>query len=311
MALSHRIIPHFALAIAIILAGCTETTYISPTVPDEFDKNIVGGWSLIASDSLFEGDLFITIDGTATEYSVFGSEFRTNDYDFREMDYILIDDELQFMDRLYKRADNANPVESPCEYFPDEGLIKLFRVNESYAFCVRIGYDNDREVFFEHRSIWSPQFGCERDTIIYSVTWDKILCSHDKYNPIPWWREFWVFDIDVNDWGPEPLLERVHIVRDTTLSIGPLSKVDIIQYNWFGSFENQILLEELEFYTLSVAYFAPELGVVIYEYINYGSYASNNKYFRSELVSYINPQKTVKAELARRDFRHVLRHELE
>ncbi len=311
MALIHRIISHFSLAVAIIFTGCTETTYIPPTAADEFDKNLIGCWSLAASDSLFEGDLFITIDGTATEYSVFGSEFRTNNYDFREMDYSLIDNELQFMDRLYKRADNANPVESPCEYFPDEGLIKLFSVNESYVFCVRVGYDHDREVFFEHRSIWSPQFGYEQDTVIYNVTRDKIDYCCVKSGWEPWFREFWAEVILLDEHEPSRL-RRLCIIRDTTFVAGQMRRIDVMGYRDNSAYwDEPTLLQELEFWMLDIAYFAPELGVVIYEFVTYPWYDSTAKYSKSELVAYFNPQKTVKAELARRDFRHVLRHELE
>jgi len=297
----------------LTLSSCSTDETITTPEPEPFNKDLVGCWELTQSDELFEGDLFVTLDGKATEYAVYGRTILTNQYDFLEVDYSLIDDELTFEGRIYHRGSNDEPVTSPCKYFPDEGMVKVFLVNDGFCLIVKVGYDRDKELFFERRSIWSRSFKLEQDIMEYDVTSDKVYIDPGKIEFDPDLQVYWA-----KDYPPAPsdyrYIDKLRVVPDTTIAIG---RVRSLEHYWYH-YNNRIIndyfdkrwLLQLDYGRLGYVYFISELGSVMLDY-----YFSIPRYPRFhearwhhvELIDYFNPLKTVKTILARRDYRHMQR----
>jgi hypothetical protein len=291
------------VSVFLTLNGCSEEIVITPT-QEEFDKDLVGCWQLIQSDELFEGDLFVTLDGNAVEYAVVGQTFQENHYDFLEFDYSLIDDKLMFDGKVYQR-NNVEPMESPCEYFPDEGMVKVFLVNDGFCFCIKTLYDKNKCRFIERRSIWSSDYGFERDSLEYLVEEEFVYIDARSYLPLRdeenlYWAKW--FD----EFGPMTrYIFRRKVISDTTFAIGTLHTIDVIDYSWRDNDLFELpMLECLRFWKLITAYFAPDLGPVLYEYgVDRLTPIEN----RAELLYYYNPVKSDIAYMARRDYRYVQR----
>ena len=291
--------------IIMLLLSCAEETLITPADEEPFDRDPVGCWELVSSNSLFEGNLFVMVDGNATEYAVRGFEMRTYNHDFKELQYTLAENELYFWDRIYKR-NNDIPMESPCKYFPDEGLIKIFQVNDVFVFCLRVGYDYENAWFFERRSIWSPEYGLEQDTILYKVRSDKIDVSWIGYEK--WFFEFWRIEYALDPWPPYPPRSyRIQSIGDSTIIIGDISDIDVIAYNYGDWYDYPTLLERLDMPPV-IAYFAPGLGAVIYLSGLHNWLGEPSIRDKAEIVSFVNPKRSIAADRARRDYRHVQRY---
>ena len=163
-----------------LLSGCDEQILIPEN--SEIEQELIGVWALVEADELMEGDLVIDRNGTGTEYGVYGRDIIEQKYDFSLIDYSLEEDKLLFSNRIYKR----NPTEkkrSPNFIFPDEGIVKIFIVDDSLPFVVKVGYNSTLDLFFKKLSIWSPQFGYEIDTLWYRVE-DRKICRAYVNNPL-------------------------------------------------------------------------------------------------------------------------------
>ena len=296
------------VSVFLTLNSCSEEIVINPT-QEEFDKDLVGCWQLVQSDELFEGDLYVTLDGNAVEYTVLGQTFQENHYDFLEVDYSLTDNKLSFDGRVYQR-NNLEPMESPCEYFPDEGMVKVFRAYDAYCLCVKVGYDRVRNCFFEKRSVWSPTYGLEQDTILFYVSYQDIYFDCIIYGWRPYKRLFWEQEIFIDEIPETPPIRRRALIIDTSFTFGSLQWVDVIAYTFYDPWENPSLLQELEYWTLDAVYFGQGLGPVLYvnkEYDDSNPWEVIVNYKKIELISYCNPQMSVLADMARRDYRYVNR----
>ena len=309
-------IPKLLISITLILTiSCEYTIDVDPETVGELNRDLVGCWELVSSDSLFEGNLFITVDGKGTEYALMGWEFRRMEFDFDQIDYQLDGDELQFEGRSYQRA-IREMESSPCPYFPDEGTIKIFRLNEGYIFSVRIGYDPEIERFSERRSIWSPTHLFEQDTITYVVkeykVWiDPPLGIYDPDFNIYWSKYYFSLDRTC----PQYIM-KVLTGLDTTINSCEWEDVELFNY-WYYFYRSvnysleRGLLESLDYGFLWQTYFAPEIGSILHTYeCPLGDWrgVQGRNIYNLELVEYFNPLKTIEADRARRDYRHVQRY---
>ncbi len=152
----HRAAILLIVSITILNIGCWDwNAPVTPIVPpDNFTDELVGCWELIESDRFFEGNLFITLDGEGIEHTAYGTTFQTDSFDFHALEFVLTENKLSFQDRTYYR-NNIEPMKSPCEYFPDEGMIKLFTVDDSYALSIHTKFVPEKNLFLEQRKIWS------------------------------------------------------------------------------------------------------------------------------------------------------------
>ena len=301
---------HLFVTVLIIFTGCQKTgdLLIKPEQGTASISDLVGCWELVSADNLFEGDLFVTCDGMGTEYAVVGREFRKQTIDFGDVDYEFVDGQLAFAGRLYKRNNRQQQV-SPCNYFPDEGLIKLFLIDGNFPMTVKVGYDEECRFFTERRSVWSGAHKFERDTIWFEVTNDSISVrafSSSSSTFLPHW-----FYGDVIDWV-EPRFYDKRLVHDTTFVAGEFRFVEHMIYFFRGCevTDESGLLDRICYNNLHSCYFVPEIGSVMSEHYwymsNHGMAYGQNKV---ELVDYFNPLTTVEAHRARADYRHVGRAE--
>ncbi|MFC2150669.1 hypothetical protein ACFLQV_04115 [Calditrichota bacterium] len=202
------------LPICLILFSCSRHPQTAPDVPpDPVDPSeLAGAWTLVSAEHVFEGDLFITKDGKGVEYTASGSIQRT-EYDFTKIECELKDNSLTFLDRAYTRR-TEYPVESPCDYYPDEGMVKIFIINGSLPLTVRVLKSDIDGVFIERHSVWSRDIGFEtveyklvvEPTNIHIYGEDQVNSGTWRYSSAVWLRDTRHFE---NFWPGFPYIEDV------------------------------------------------------------------------------------------------------
>jgi len=296
---------------AVFLAfttGCQQTV-ITPTEPDKsavLNEDLVGCWELVEADSLFEGDLFITCDGLGTEYSIVGREFRKKVFDFRVIEYDLVDGLLLFAGRWYEPKNRAQQL-SPCDYFPDEGLVKSLLIDGRIPLTIKTGWNDEHQLFTERRSLWNVWHGFEQDTIWFRVTDDSITVTGVNF----YFGALWPLWLEnVSSFQPEPRYFDKRYVNDTTFAVGGFRHIQqMLYYDRFCEVSDEAgILDWICYNNLSSCYFAPEIGVVMADHLWYrDGYSLDYSQNRVELIEYFNPLTTVEARRARMDFNHVQR----
>jgi hypothetical protein len=161
------------VAIFICCIGCEEKILIPGSSTSEFDPGLVDYWTLIEADNLMEGDLIIEENGVGIEYGIYGHEILRQNYNFENINYTLTGDILEFLGRKYKRLLTRKKC-SDCSIIPDEGLVKLFLIDNTIPMVVKVGYNSESDLFYKKRSVWSPQFGFEVDTLWLKIEEDQI-----------------------------------------------------------------------------------------------------------------------------------------
>ena len=162
------------ITIFICCIGCEEKILVQGNSDSELEHKLIGVWTLVEADHLWEGDMIIDAYGIGVEYVVDGREFKEQKQDFMKIDYSLINNILTFNDRKYRR-NTTEKKRSPNFIFPDEGLVKLFLIDDALPYVVKIGYNSNLDLFYKKISIWSPQFGFEVDTMWYRVLPDRLI----------------------------------------------------------------------------------------------------------------------------------------
>ncbi len=206
------------VAILICCIGCEERIVAPGNSGPDANPELIDVWSLVKADHLWEGDIIIDAYGIGVEYGVNGREFCEQKYDFSRIEYSLVDNILSFEDKIYKR-NSTDKKRSPNFIFPDEGLVKLFLIDNALPYVVKTGYNSDLDLFYKKISIWSPQFGNEVDTMWYRVLKDRIIeafnidysdSSKTRFGPD-------IYDPKhFKDWFFEPSLWRT--IYDTTVT---------------------------------------------------------------------------------------------
>lgn len=208
------------LSIFICGIGCEEKIIVQRSSESEFDHELIDVWTLIEADHLWEGDLIIDAYGTGVEYVVDGRNFKEQKHDFTKMEYSIEGNILTFKDRKYKR-NITEKKRSPNFIFPDEGLVKLFLIDDILPFVVKVGYNSNLDLFYKKLSIWSPQFGYEVDTLWYRVLEDFICPAYFRD---PTDKSTTIFGRPIDD--PKNFGESFfdpplwHTIYDTTLTSG-------------------------------------------------------------------------------------------
>jgi len=293
---------------SFLFVNCSEVP-IAPTVPpDYFTEDLVGCWELIESDEFFEGNLFITLDGKGVEYRTYGTTFQTSRFSFHILNHTLADDELTFRDRTYRRY-NYKPEKSPCLYYPDDGMIKLYHIDDGYALSIRVKYDRERKLFLEKRKIWSLDFDLECDSTWFIVREHHIQKSDGIRNE---YNEFW------GDYWATSMRDK-QLVSSMALPYGVINDVEMVERSPIGKqWRAWIYYSDTPYYMSIVnwlfrlgsdmmtgQYFAPSLGVVAttYAWDEVDPLASDH---RAEIVNYFNPLTTSAAKQARADWNLLL-----
>jgi len=173
MKVTSTVILTIIVAILICCNGCEERIVIPGNSGSEIDPQLIGAWSLVEADNLMEGDLIIEENGVGIEYGIYGHEILRLNHDFKNINFALNGDVLEFLNRKYKRLQtrkkcSSNPI------IPNEGMVKLFLIDDTLPMVVKVGYNTQSNLFFKKRSVWSPQFGLEVDTLWYKIAEDRI-----------------------------------------------------------------------------------------------------------------------------------------
>ncbi len=335
------------ILISVVFVSCQSLPQQPPETgyQPEFNTDLVGCWMLQSADSLFEGDLFITLGGTGVEYGAVGLEIQRREYDFLETEYSLETDYLHFNGRHYRRR-MREPVYSPCDYFPDEGMIKLFSNSSGPPLCTRVNYDHDWNLFSEKWTVWSNDFGLENDTLLYDIEKYRIYCGSNNF--FDWYSRleddweyrhlFWAPFVPPDRWADEPYSESpafrsvTNVNEDVAFTNSILSQMKLkydefygIDYLHYQTYEEPTLnwLIYISYGWINEANFIKQLGVTSYTVDQIEWSWRRNRYEESEyylefklgegqihldLIDYINPLKTPEYERAKSDYRHLQRH---
>ncbi len=295
------------IIVGVILIGCSESVNIitQPDTSGKISRELVGCWELAEADHYLEGNLFITFDGNGVEYIAGGALILTNQYDFHTKEYELTDDLLRFDGRVYRR-NNIRYQPSPCDYFPDEGMIKLFLIDGIYHHSIRVGYDRDREKFFERRSVWTEEKGFEQDTVYYLVESPAYYCTRwPDRSSMSWmtrvrgvmWTLYPIHSFEADYYS--------RTINDTTLKIGTLRSVDEIMYSRYGEMhlnhyyrDSDHWLGKMFFGNSTKGYFTRDIGMIAMEYEE-ETHTDIEIYHKTELIDYFNPMTT---QIARQAF---------
>ncbi len=307
MVAKYSVLTLFTILISFCISGCEERILIPGN--SEIEPELIGVWSLVEADDLMEGDLKISENGKGKEYGLYGRDFIRESHDFSVIDYILEGNFLTFENRVYKRNSTVNKRSSHM-FMPDEGLVKLFLIDEALPLIMKIGYNSNLDLFYKKISLWSPQFGYEVDTVWFSVTEDFIYPAEvndqsdrasivlgegigDPYN-----------DEDSFFWSPW------RAIYDTTFASGDYRVVYQGPVFVSGSFRRPIsadeepipvysYLQRFKWSFLYTGYVVPGLGTIHAEWFNDNERGRNDAndpgyyppsfHHRISLVGYYNP----------------------
>lgn len=305
----------------LLVTSCEQLHQTAPDVPpDAFEvSTLAGAWTLVSADHFFEADLFITANGKGVEYSAIGSIQQT-EFDFNEIDFDATEGTLAFQGRTYKRR-VTSPIESPCAYYPDEGMIKIFLVDGNIPLCVKTMYDNEKGVFLERHSVWHERSKFESMIYEFVVENGRVFFydedPDDRFSYTDTERSMWIYSYQQPNWFERRFtisfineivwqhkVDDANEIKDTKQIItydsdnqqdyGTSNPLIGLLFNddseWFG---------KLNYLNLIKAVWKEEIGIVSmtidgYDRAKRAYLTWNLPDYRLQLISHINPYKTDK-----------------